>query len=140
MGVLIAASRPRSRILLDTHTLHWYRAGAHARLSDAARAAIDDPGNEKFVSAATAWEVCTKYHSGKWPEAAALATDFTRAIVAGGYTPLSVTTEHAEAAGALPPHHRDPFDRMLIAQALVERMPLVSNEVLFDRYGVRRIW
>ena len=127
------------RILLDTHALIWTRGGS-TRLSDAARAAIADPGNEKFVSAATAWEVCTKYHSGKWPEVAALATDFTRAIVAGGYTPLPVTTEHAQDAGALPFHHRDPFDRMLIAQSLAERMPLVSNEARFDAYGVRRIW
>ena len=127
------------RILLDTHALIWNRGGS-TRLSNAARAAIDDPENEKFVSAATAWEVCTKYSTGKWPDVEALATDFTRVIVAGGYTPLSVTTEHAQAAGALPLHHRDPFDRMLIAQALAERMPLVSNEALFDRYGVRRIW
>ncbi|GJG87895.1 twitching motility protein PilT [Gemmatimonadetes bacterium T265] len=139
MGVLSAAPPPRLRILLDTHALVWNRAGS-TKLSAAARAALDDPANEKFVSAATAWEVCTKFHLGKWPDVAALAEDFTRRIVAGGYTPLSVTTEHAQEAGALPQHHRDPFDRMLIAQALAERMPLVSNEALFDRYGVRRIW
>ena len=128
------------RILLDTHTLLWYRSAEAAKLSPAARAAIDDPDTETYVSAATAWEVVTKHTLGKLPNAGVLGVDFTRAIVDAGYQPLSVTTEHAQAAGALPLHHRDPFDRMLIAQALAERMPLVSNEALFDRYGVRRIW
>lgn len=128
------------RILLDTHALIWYRAGDSAQLSATARAAIDDPANEKFVSAATAWEVVTKHALGKLPDVGPLAADFTRAIVAGGYKPLSIATNHAQDAGALPMHHRDPFDRMLIAQSMAERMPLVSNEALFDRYGVRRIW
>lgn len=139
MGVLSAAAPPRTRILLDTHALVWTR-DASAQLSARARTAIEDPAHEVCVSAATAWELCTKYYLGKWPDVAALATDFTRTIVDAGYRPLSVTTEHAQAAGALPLFHRDPFDRMLIAQALAERMPLVSNEALFDRYGVRRIW
>lgn len=139
MGVLIAASPPRSRILLDTHALVWTLDG-DVRLSTPARAAIEDASNEVCVSAVTAWEVCTKYHLGKWPEVGTLALDFTRRIVAEAYTPLAVTTEHAQDAGALPRHHRDPFDRMLIAQSLAERIPLVSNEALFDRYGVRRIW
>lgn len=139
MGVLIAAPPRRVRVLLDTHALVWTRDGS-ARLSAPARAVIEDPDLEVCVSAVTAWEVCTKYHVGKWPEVAALAADFTRSIVRAGYTPLAVTTEHAQDAGALPRHHRDPFDRMLIAQSLAERMPLVSNEALFDAYGVRRIW
>ena len=128
------------RILLDTHTLLWYRSAETAKLSAAARSAIDDPDNETYVSAATAWEVVTKHTLGKLPNAGRLAVDFTRTIVDAGYRSLPITTEHAQTAGALPLHHRDPFDRMLIAQALAERMPLVSNEALFDRYGVRRIW
>ena len=128
------------RILLDTHTLLWYRSADAAKLSAAARSAIDDPDNDKYVSAATAWEVVTKHMLGKLPNAGVLTVDFTRAILDAGYWPLPITTEHAQDAGALPLHHRDPFDRVLIAQSLAERMPLVSNEALFDRYGVRRIW
>ncbi len=129
------------RVLLDTHALLWHLAGhGGGKLSTAARDVIVDPANAVYVSAATAWELVTKHRSGKLPAAGSLAADFTRAIVAEDYTPLPITTEHAQAAGALPLHHRDPFDRMLIAQSLAERMPLVSNEVLFDRYGVRRIW
>ena len=128
------------QILLDTHSLIWYRSGNGGRLSATARAAIDDPENDVYVSAATACEVATKHALGKLQPLGPLTVDFTRAIVDRGFVPLSITTNHAQAAGALAFHHRDPFDRMLIAQALAERMPLVSNEALFDRYGVRRIW
>ncbi|HEY0779365.1 MAG TPA: PIN domain-containing protein, partial [Gemmatirosa sp.] len=81
MGVLIAAPATRARILLDTHALVWNLDGS-GRLPASARAAVEDPGHELCVSAVTAWELCTKYHLGKWPEVAALATDFTRTIVA----------------------------------------------------------
>lgn len=133
------------RVLLDTHALLWHLAD-DPQLSAPARAAIDDPGNEVYVSAASAWEVLTKYHAfdakgrRKLPNIGALAVDFTREILASGWHPLAVTTEHGQSAGALPLHHRDPFDRMLVAQALAERMPIVSNEALFDAYGVARIW
>lgn len=127
------------RVLLDTHTLLWWLAGDH-RLSDVARASIADPANEVFVSAASAWEVTTKHRLGKLPGAGPLAVDFAREVAAQGFVPLPITMQHGQAAGALTGDHRDPFDRMLIAQARDERMALVSNEAAFDAYGVTRIW
>lgn len=127
------------RILLDTHALLWWLVGDE-RLSQQARGAIADTDNEIFVSAASAWEVATKFRIGKLPDAGPLAVDFGREVRAQGFLPLAVTLEHGAAAGALPGAHRDPFDRMLIAQARSERMALISNESLFDDYEITRIW
>jgi PIN domain nuclease of toxin-antitoxin system len=127
------------RLLLDTHTLIWWITEP-GRLSADARSAIADPQNDVYVSAASAWEISTKFRLGKLPEAAALATDLPREIAAEGFAPLDFAVEHGQDAGALPAHHRDPFDRMLIAQARAERLALVSNESLFDAYGVVRLW
>jgi PIN domain nuclease of toxin-antitoxin system len=127
------------RLLLDTHALLWWLAG-DARLADAARAAIADATNEVYVSAASAWEVTTKHRLGKLPGAGPLAVDFAREVVRQGFLPLEITLVHGQDAGALPGPHRDPFDRMLIAQARHEHMALISNEVAFDGYGVARLW
>lgn len=127
------------RILLDTHALLWWLAGDSA-LSMVARDAIADATNEVFVSAASAWEVTTKHRLGKLPGAGPLAVDFARELAAQGFVALPITVQHGQAAGALPGIHRDPFDRMLIAQAREERMALVSNESAFDDYAVTRIW
>jgi PIN domain nuclease of toxin-antitoxin system len=127
------------RILLDTHALLWWLAG-DSRLSKRARATITDEMNEIFVSAASAWEVATKHRLGKLPTAGALAVDFGREMRGQGFRELSISWGHAQTAGALTGPHRDPFDRMLIAQATIERMALVSNEERFDAYGVTRIW
>lgn len=110
------------------------------RLSKRAAEAIDDPGNEILVSAVSGYEICFKHRLGKLPDAAALAAAFEQEIAAADCTPLPVTLAHAIAAGKLDPSHRDPFDRLLMAQALVDGVPLVSNEVLFDAFGVERIW
>lgn len=127
------------RVLLDTHALLWWLAG-DPLLSDAARAAIADENNEVFVSAASAWEVTTKYRLGKLPGAGPLAVDFAREVRRQGFMPLPISLEHGQSAGALADEHRDPFDRMLIAQAIDERMALVSNEVVFDRFPIFRVW
>jgi PIN domain nuclease of toxin-antitoxin system len=105
-----------------------------------ARTTIVDAGNEIFVSAASAWEISIKYKQGKLPEAARFMADHERAIAAEGFFALPVTINNGASAGNLPLHHKDPFDRMLIAQALAESLTLVSNERLFDRYGVPRLW
>ena len=127
------------RLLLDTHSLIWWLEG-NERLPVAAREAIRDRSNERLVSAASAWEVATKHRLGKLPEATALVLDFSAAIAGQGFQELPISVEDAIRAGQLPAHHNDPFDRMLIAQALARNIPLISNERVFDRYGVRRLW
>lgn len=127
------------RLLLDTHTLLWWLAGDDA-LSMSAQNAIADPGNDVFVSAASAWEISTKHRIGKLPGAAAIVGDLDGVITAQGFAGLPVTLRHGQVAGGLPGPHRDPFDRMLIAQAMLERLVLISNETPFDAYGVQRYW
>jgi PIN domain nuclease of toxin-antitoxin system len=127
------------RLLLDTHALIWWLAG-DSSLSAAAREAVADLDNDVLVSAASAWEITTKYRIGKLPEAHALAADVAGAIASQGFVGLPITVLHGQAAGSLPGPHRDPFDRMLIAQATLGDLVLVSNELAFDRYGVRRLW
>jgi PIN domain nuclease of toxin-antitoxin system len=128
-----------ARLLLDTHALLWWSLDDKA-LGRKARAAISDPANEIFVSAASAWEIATKFRNGKLPDAAVLALDVAGAVASQGFAELPVTIAHGQRAGALPEPLRDPFDRMLIAQSIVEAMSLISNERLFDRYGVARLW
>jgi PIN domain nuclease of toxin-antitoxin system len=127
------------RLLLDTHALLWWFAGNLA-LPAPARTAIDDAGNDVLVSAASAWEIATKHRLGKLPDAAPLAADLRRFIADQGFLELAVTVAHGQLAGALTIAHKDPFDRMLVAQALLEDLVLVSNERRFDASGVRRLW
>ncbi|MDE2796317.1 MAG: type II toxin-antitoxin system VapC family toxin [Gemmatimonadota bacterium] len=127
------------KILIDTHAFLWWLAG-NRRLSEVARGVIGDPDNSVLVSAASAWEVTTKHRLGKLAGADIVAGDVLAAIQDHGFEPLAITVAHAERAGRLPGPHRDPFDRMLIAQSLAHDLPLLSKESLFDRYGVRRIW
>lgn len=127
------------RLLLDTHALVWWFSG-NRKLTPNARQAIEDADNEKLVSAVIAWEISTKFRLGKMPSVEGLAVDFRAKIAGQGFDELPITVEHGNRAGALPGLHRDPFDRMLIAQAMTEDLVLVSNETLFDRYGVRRLW
>lgn len=93
-----------------------------------------------MVSAVSAYEIGFKYRLGKLPDAAALVADFEGQMASIEFRWLSVSPAHAIAAARLDPFHRDPFDRILVAQALVENVPLISNEVLFDRFGVDRLW
>jgi PIN domain nuclease of toxin-antitoxin system len=127
------------RLLLDTHAFLWWLAG-HPSLSKRARTEIDSSGSDVFVSAASAWEIATKYRLGKLPEADLVALDVASTIESQQFTPLAVSVRHGQAAGALPGSHRDPFDRMLVAQAMLEDLTLVSNERAFDVYGVKRLW
>jgi PIN domain nuclease of toxin-antitoxin system len=92
------------------------------------------------VSAASAWEIATKVRLGKLPIALDLAHDFTAHLERERFETLPVSAEHGIRAGLLPGPHKDPFDRMLIAQALAENLAIVSNDVVFDGYGVKRVW
>ena len=127
------------RLLLDTHAFLWWLAGDEA-LPETAKRAIADEGNTIFVSAASAWEITTKHRIGKLPDVATLVADFDAAIADQGFAGLAIEIRHAQVAGSLPGPHRDPFDRMLIAQAMVENLTLVSNEQVFDAYGAARLW
>ena len=127
------------RLLLDTHALLWWLAG-DTRLSEAASGAIADDANAILVSAASAWEIATKHRIGKLARAAAAALDVTGAVAGQGFEELAITVDDAERAGRLPGPHRDPFDRVLAAQALARDLTVVSVDRVFDGYGVRRLW
>ena len=127
------------KALLDTHTLLWWLDGDE-QLSLTARSWIEIPEHRILVSAASAWEIATKVRIGKLPGAQAVAANFHECLISQGFAPLDITADHALRAGSLPGPHRDPFDRMLIAQAQALNIPLISNENLFDHYGIRRIW
>ena len=125
--------------LLDTHAFVWWIADSKC-LSETARGAMADDTNEIFVSAASAWEIATKYRLGKLPGGEALAVDVAGTIRRQGFEELAISIADAERAGRLPGPHRDPFDRMLIAQALARDLPVVSTDAVFDGYGVNRLW
>ena len=127
------------RLLLDTHALIWWLVG-DASLSKQAMSVIADEQNEILVSAASAMEISTKFRLGKLPDAALLASGLADYVADQGFVELPVTIAHAARAGNLTIAHKDPFDRLLIAQSLIEGAPLVSNETLFDGFGVQRVW
>jgi PIN domain nuclease of toxin-antitoxin system len=109
-------------------------------LSRRAAAIIANPSNEILVSAASAWEIATKVHLGKLPGAELLERDFFDLMDAAGYVLLSIDTAAALRAGRFASQHRDPFDRVLAAQAIAEDIPIISTDMQLDSFGVRRIW
>jgi PIN domain nuclease of toxin-antitoxin system len=116
--------------LLDTHALLWWLADDG--LTDQAKDAIADPANLVMVSAASAWEISIKKALGKLTS----PDDIERQIDEGGFTPLAISVMHGLAASQLPRHHDDPFDRMLIAQAIAEGLTVVTHDKRFSEYGV----
>ena len=127
------------RLLLDTHAFLWWLAGS-PRLSQAARRAIEDEANDLLVSAASAWEITTKHRLGKLPEADQVALDISGTVASQRFEELPISVDDAGRAGRLPGPHRDPFDRVLAAQALARDLVVVSTDPVFDRYAVRRLW
>jgi PIN domain nuclease of toxin-antitoxin system len=127
------------KLLLDTHTLLWFIAGSGS-LSASARSLIEDASNEKFVSIASIWETAIKVSIGKMSLSAPFDVLFPRQLQINGFDLLPVKVEHTSVVTTLPFHHRDPFDRLLIAQAIKERMTLVSVDEVFDNYGITRLW
>lgn len=127
------------RPLLDSHTLIW--AGDDpAKVPARAMSMMQDPSNELLISAATMWEMAIKVALGKLPLSLPYRQWLDRAIADQRLTILPITLDHADCQLHLPFHHRDPFDRMIAAQALVEGIPLLSADLIFDAYGVTRIW
>lgn len=127
------------KILLDTHALVWVMNG-DLRLGAAARKAIASRVNQVFVSAASIWEASIKYRLGKFPEVRLLLDNPGKALNSLGIDPLPISLEHARLAGAIEGAHRDPFDRMLAAQARLEGMTLASADEIFDGFKVTRLW
>jgi PIN domain nuclease of toxin-antitoxin system len=121
--------------LLDTHAFLWW-AKDERLLPDLPRSVIANAGNRIFVSLASAWEIAIKISIGKLLDPGAIPEILERAK----FTPLEIAFDHIEQCKSLPLYHRDPFDRMLIAQAMAEDLTLVSNETVFDAYGVARVW
>jgi len=126
------------RILLDTHALLWWWK-TEEQLSSAARKAMESDSNTIVISAAVAWEIAIKTKTGRIHFDQALAS-WNELIAEDHFTELPISSEHGISAGQLPLHHRDPFDRMLAAQAQVTGWPIISADRIFDYYGVRRIW
>jgi PIN domain nuclease of toxin-antitoxin system len=128
-----------SRFLLDTHVLLWWLFD-EPKLSAKAYGIIQDPYNTILVSSASAWEIATKYRLGKLPHAEEAAGNLPTLLRKARMDVLPITIEHALAAGALPGPHRDPFDRMLIAQGQLEELPIVTSDPAFEQYPVMLVW
>lgn len=127
------------RLLLDTHTLLWFVLN-DPQLSRRADALITDPANVVFVSPATYWEIAIKVRKNKLDLFAPYDDFMTRGIQGNDFEILPIETKHTSLLTTMPFHHKDPFDRLLIAQSLVEQMPIVSIDSAFDPYGVTRLW
>jgi len=127
------------RYLLDTHVLIWW-VSDDPRLSKAVKAEIETSVHTTFVSAVSAYEIAFKFGMGKLPQSERLARAFEFEVAAEGFHGLPVSLAEAQLAGRMEHAHRDPFDRMLIAQALLNDMTLASNEKVFDSFGVKRLW
>jgi PIN domain nuclease of toxin-antitoxin system len=128
-----------SRFLLDTHVLLWWLFDVH-RLTVLARSIIQNPANTILVSSASGWEISTKYRLGKLPQAEEAVSNLPSLLQRARMDVLPISIEHALAAGALPGPHRDPFDRMLIAQGQIEKLSIVTSDAAFKQYSVTLIW
>ena len=127
------------KYLLDTHTLLWFLQG-DKKLSDKARQLIDNPRNEKFLSIASLWEIAIKVSLGKLVLNKPFEKLFPERLYFNRIQTLDITVDSLTKLTTLPFHHRDPFDRLIIAQALVERLPIIGTDTIFDAYGINREW
>lgn len=127
------------KLLLDSHTMIW-AADDPAQLTAAASGLLQDPAHDRLLSAATLWEVGIKFSLGKLPLSMPYRRWMDRAIADLGLVVLPITLDHTDRQTGLPWHHRDPFDRLLVAQAQVEGVPIVSADAVLDAYGIARLW
>ena len=126
-------------LLLDAHTLPWF-LDDDPQLAHSAKALIEDPTNRKLVSVATCWEISIKVGLKKLDLGESATTFLPRELAANRFDLLGIDLAHATFVESLPPHHKDPFDRLLVAQALMEKMAVVSIDAALDPYGVNRLW
>ena len=126
-------------LLLDTHALLWF-LNDDPLLSATAKGLIEDPANQKFVSMATCWEIAIKVGLRKLSLGEPATTFLPRELTFNHFDLLGIELRHATFVESLPQHHRDPFDRLLIAQAMIEAIPIVSVDAALDPYGIRRLW
>jgi PIN domain nuclease of toxin-antitoxin system len=126
-------------LLLDTHAFLWW-VEDEPRLTKRARAAIGKPDQVCFVSVASCWEMAIKVSLGKLTIESSLGRFVAAQMAANGFQPLAITLSHVARVAALPFHHRDPFDRLLVAQAIDEDLSIVSADPVFQKYGVHRVW
>jgi PIN domain nuclease of toxin-antitoxin system len=127
------------RVLLDTHTFLWAILEPQA-LSKSAKEFIADPTTEVFVSSVTAWEIATKYRIGKLPDARIIVENYQDHLLTFAAEELAVKTNHALLAGSFQQAHRDPFDRLLVAQSILEGIPLVTNDGVFRNFPINALW
>ena len=127
------------KLLLDTHTFLWFISG-DSKLSSTARLLIDDLANDKFVSIVSLWEIAIKYGLGRLILSDKYEVLFPNQIISNGFGQIAIESEHLYEFIKLPKHHNDPFDRLLIAQTIAEKMSVVSIDSAFDDYSVARLW
>ncbi len=125
--------------LLDTHALVWFMSG-DSQLSARARILIDDEANELYFSVAGLWEIAIKYSLGKLNLHRPFDELFPAQLELNSINVLDISVEHLKTVCKLPFHHRDPFDRLIVAQSVVENLPIISTDAVLDRYSVNRLW
>ena len=126
-------------LLLDSHAFLWF-VWDDPNLSSTAKALIEDPANHKLVSVASCWEIAIKVGLRKLALGEPATTFLPRELAKNGFDLLGIELAHATFVETLPPHHKDPFDRLLVAQAMIEKLPLVSADAMLDQYGIHRMW
>jgi len=127
------------KLLLDTHSFLWFIGGS-SKLSVNARMLIEDLSNQSVLSVASLWEIAIKVSSGKLSLVQSFETFIPQQMSLNGIELLEISFPHTVVVATLPFHHRDPFDRLLIAQAIVEQIPIVGCDTKFDAYAITRLW
>ena len=127
------------KLLLDTHALLWFYLDA-PQLSGTARSLMIDPSHSKFVSPASYWEIAIKIGKQQYSLTKPYEDAMREAIDLNGFGYLHIYPKHTALLTTLPPHHKDPFDRLLVAQAMSEAIPVVSCDAILDKYRIQRIW
>lgn len=127
------------RLLLDTHTFIWFFTG-NLKISNQVRVLIENEDNEKLLSTASIWEMAIKHSAGKLSFTLPFEVFIRQQLSLNDFNLLDIKIHHITVVATLPLHHRDPFDRLLIAQAMVEKIPILSADSAFDAYPIQRLW